>query len=291
MQQKRDTAEANFSNLGGFIDAVFAKASHSTYEHTEKDSGVPQTRFSNDGDDFRLELKHAKFDGFHGVFGVQAERFQFSALGAEAFVPLTHTRNAALFAFEEYETGAWKYSFGARYEHSRAESAGAADTAATRFGPVVQRAFSLGSASGGASYKINEEFSLTGNLSYTERAPTFYELYANGPHGATGSYEQGNATFSKERSNAMELALRWKREQSSARVGVFVQKFGNYLRLRRTGIDRDTPGNGAGIGVTDCGNGTSVESGCLADILPEFRYEAVKARMMGFEADGKWRLV
>ncbi len=291
MEQKRDTAEANFSNLGGFIDGVFAKASHSTYQHIEKDDGVPQTKFRNDGDDFRLELKHAKFDGFHGVFGVQAERFDFSALGAEAFVPLTHTRNAALFAFEEYEHGAWKYSLGGRYENSRAASVGAADTGAARFGPAVTRSFSLGSASGGIGYKISEEYSLSGNLSYTERAPTFYELYANGPHGATGSYEQGSAVFSKERSNSMELALRWKREQSSARIGVFVQNFNNYLLLRRTGVDRDTAGNGAGVGVTDCGNGTSVESGCVADILPEFRYEAVKARMMGFEADGKWRLV
>ena len=291
MQQRRDTVEANFSNLDGAIDGVFAKASHSEYRHTEADAGVPKTTFKNKGDDFRLELKHAKIDGHQGVVGVQAERFEFSALGDEAFVPLTHSRNAAVFGFEELITGAWKYSLGGRYENSRAASDGTGDSGAARFGPAVTRSFNLGSAATGATYKLNDDYSLSGNLSYTERAPTFYELYANGPHGATGAYEAGNPGFGKERSNAFELALIWKKDQSSARLGVFVQQFSDYLLLNRTGLNRDAAGNGAGTGVTDCGNGTSVESGCTATVLPEFRYGTVGARMRGFEADGKWRLI
>ena len=291
MKQKRDTIEANVSRLGGLLDGVFAKASQSDYQHTEKDDGVPQTTFKNKGNDFRLELKHAKLGGLQGVLGMQAERFEFSALGAEAFVPLTHTRNAAVFAFEELTAGPWTLSLGGRYENSRATSDGTANTGAVRFGPPVTRTFHMGSGSTGATYKFDAEYSLTGNLSYTERAPTFYELYANGPHGATGAYEVGNAGFNKERSTALEFALRWKRGSSSTRVGVFVQQFRDYLLLRRTGIDRDVDGNGAGTGVSNCGDGTSVESGCTAEVLPEFRYEAANARMMGFEAEGKWRLI
>ena len=83
----------------------------------------------------------------------------------------------------------------------------------------------------------------------------------------------------------------WKNGASSARVGVFAQKFSNYISLRRTGIDRDVDGNGAGVGVTDCGDATSVESGCTAGVLPEFRYRAVAARFAGFEIEGKQRLI
>ncbi len=291
MRQKRDTLEANFSRIGGWLDGVFAKASQSDYQHTERDDGVPQTTFKNKGRDFRLELKHARMGDVQGVFGVQAESFEFSALGAEAFVPLTRTRNAAVFAYEELARGAWSFSLGGRVEKSRAASDGTANSGVERFGPAITRTFNLGSASSGATYKINDQYSLTGNHSYTERAPTFYELYANGPHGATGAYEVGNPTFNKERSTAFEFALRWKHDQSSARVGVFVQQFGDYLLLRRTGLDRDSGGNGARIGVTNCGDDTSVESGCTAEVLPEFRYESVSARLTGFEADGKWRLI
>jgi iron complex outermembrane recepter protein len=295
MKQKRDSVEANFRNLGGLISGVFAKFNQSDYEHTEKDDGVPQTTFKNKGNDLRLEIKHAKLGLLQGVIGLQAENFNFSALGAEAFVPLTNTRSEALFAFEELTAGPWKFQFGGRVEKNKIRSEGEAGSGSLanteRFGEGRTRAFTAGSASVGAIYKINTAFSLTSNFAFTQRAPTFYELYADGPHGATGAYEAGNPSFGKERSAAIDLALQWKNGASSARVGVFAQKFSNYISLRRTGIDRDADGNGAGVGVTLCADGTSVESGCTAGVLPEFRYGAVSAQFIGFEIEGKQRLI
>ena len=291
MKQKRDSVEANFRGLNGLITGVFAKFNQSDYEHTEKDDGVPQTTFKNKGNDFRLEVKHAKIGALQGVVGVQAEDFDFSALGAEAFVPLTNTKSQAIFAFEELDLGAWKIQFGGRVEQNKIRSDGETGSGAARFGEGRTRAFTAGSASVGAIYKINPALSITSNLAFTQRAPTFYELYADGPHGATGAYEAGNPSFGKERSAAIDAALVWKNGASSARVGVFAQKFSNYISLRRTGIDRDVDGNGAGVGVTDCGDATSVESGCTAGVLPEFRYRAVAARFAGFEIEGKQRLI
>jgi iron complex outermembrane receptor protein len=145
----------------------------------------------------------------------------------------------------------------------------------------------MGSTSLSAQYQLSKTFSLGSSYAYTERAPTFYELFANGPHAATGAYEAGNAEFSKERSNAIDLALRWKDGESNARVGVFVQQFRNYIALKRTGIDRDAAGNIA----TDCGDSTSRESDCREELLPEFRYSQINARLSGFEAEGKFRLI
>lgn len=54
---------------------------------------------------------------------------------------------------------------------------------------------------------------------------------------------------------------------------------------------RDADGNGAGVGATDCRDGTSVESGCAEGLLPEFNYTAVPARFRGVEASavsGSW---
>ncbi|NJR72146.1 MAG: hypothetical protein HC782_03485 [Gammaproteobacteria bacterium] len=42
--------------------------------------------------------------------------------------------------------------------------------------------------------------------------------------------------------------------------------------------------------MTDCGDGTSVESVCTAEILPEFGYQAVLARLRGFEAEATWQV-
>ncbi len=291
MQQKRDSVEANFRDLKGFVNGVFAKFNQSDYQHTEFDEGEPQTTFKNKGNDFRLEVKHAKVGPLQGVIGLQTERFDFSALGAEAFVPLTNTKTEALFVFEEIESGPMKFQFGARIEKNRIRSEGEAGSDAARFGEGRTRTFTASSGSLGAIYKFSPAVALTSNLALTQRAPTFYELYADGPHGATGAYEAGNPSFKKERSTAIDLALQFKHGASSARVGVFAQKFSDYISLRRTGIDRDSDGNGANVGVTDCGDATSVESQCTAEILPEFRYTAVDARFVGFEIEGKQRVV
>ncbi|MDI9654386.1 TonB-dependent receptor, partial [Burkholderia cenocepacia] len=49
------------------------------------------------------------------------------------------------------------------------------------------RDFNAGSLSAGALFTLTPVWSIAANVAYTERAPTFYELYSNGPHDATGS--------------------------------------------------------------------------------------------------------
>jgi iron complex outermembrane receptor protein len=132
---------------------------------------------------------------------------------------------------------------------------------------------------------------LTGNLALSERAPKDYELFADGPHIATNSYEVGNPNFSKEKSTNLDLGLAWKSGANRLAVSGFVNRFKNYLALDATGITRDTDGNGAGVGVTDDGFGFSVESGGTAELLPEYAYSQVRARFTGLEASGNLRLL
>lgn len=293
MRQTRTAAELNLRDLGGtFVEGIFVKASKSDYKHVELENGDVGTTFKNTGSDFRAEIKHAKFGALQGVVGLQGESFRFSALGEEAFVPETKTRNQAVFAYEELVSGAIRYAFGVRLERSEVDSSGAGMTGPARFGVAASRAFSLGSASLGASYRINPELTLTGNIALNERAPTYNELFANGAHIATAAYELGNTGFGKERSNAIDVGMNWTRGGSSVRAGLFVQSFRNFLALRRSGIDRDAEGNGGGnVSVTDCGDGTSVESGCTAGVLPEYQYQAVSARLSGVEAQTNLRLL
>ncbi len=293
MRQTRTAAELNLRDLGGaFVEGIFVKASKSDYKHVELESGDVGTTFKNTGNDFRAEIKHAKFGAVQGVVGLQGESFRFSALGEEAFVPETKTRNQSVFAYEELVAGAMHYAFGARLERSAVDSAGASAAGPARFGAAASRAFSLGSASLGASYRINSELTLTGNMALNERAPTYNELFANGAHIATAAYELGNSRLSKERSSAIDLGVNWTRGASGAKFGVFMQSFRNFLALRRSGIYRDAEGNGGGnVSVMDCGDGTSVESGCTAGVLPEYQCQAVSARLSGVEAQTNLRLL
>src|SRR6185295_16150164 len=124
--------------------------------------------------------------------------------------PDTRTRNEAVFAYEEWKTGPWKFSLGARAEKNRVESAGVGDSGIARFGPASEKTFNLGSVSGGVLFKLTENASITGNIARSERGPAFYELFAEGPHIATAAYEVGDATLGKEKSTAVDLGVQWK---------------------------------------------------------------------------------
>jgi iron complex outermembrane receptor protein len=291
MKQSRSTIEGEMNNFSGVVESVAVRGGQTDYQHVELESGAVGTRFTNKGHDFRLEVKHATLGLLSGVIGIQAEGFKFAALGEEAFVPATRTQNAAMFAYEEIETGAWKFSFGGRVEKSRVNSDGAAGSGIARFGGAAERSFSLSSYSGGVLYRLDANTSLTASVAQSQRGPAFYELFADGPHVATAAYELGDSALQREKSSAFDVGMQWKwgaHGKSIVRMGLFTNRFGNYIALRRSGIDRDVEGN---AGVTACGDGTSAESGCTARILPEFRYQGVRAHLTGFEGELKLRLL
>ena len=291
MKQSRTTFDGEFGKLGSFVDSVSIRGGRTDYKHVELEGSEVGTQFTNKGNDFRIEVRHARLGALSGVIGLQGESFKFAALGEEAFVPDTKTRNQAVFAYEEISANAWKFSLGARAERNRVQSTGEGTSGIARFGTVSEKTFNLSSFSLGVLYKISPVSSFTGNFARSQRSPAFYELYADGPHIATAAYEAGDTRLRREESTALDLGMQWKwgaSGKSSARLGVFVNRFDNFIALRRTGIDRDSEGNS---GVANCGDGTSVASSCIARILPEFRYQGVWARLAGFEAEAKIRLV
>jgi iron complex outermembrane receptor protein len=155
-----------------------------------------------------------------------------------------------------------KLSFGARTERVRVESLG--NPKMDRFF-VGKRDFKPSSLALGALWNLTPNTQLTSNLSRSERAPKDYELFANGPHVATGAWEAGNPDLGKERSFNLDLGLQWKSGPQQAKIGVFSNRFENYISLEATGQTRED--------------------------LPEFAYRPVRARFQGVEAGGTVRLL
>ena len=279
MRTRRYALEGEIRGLGGLLQSVKAQASRTDYTHTEFGGSETGTVFKNNGSDLRVQARHAKFGALDGVVGVQLDESQFSADGAEAFAPYSSTRQSALFAHEELSTSWGKLSFGARVESVNVESKGNPQVA--RFTPA-SRSFNPTSYALGALWNVASQWQLTGNLSYSERAPKDYELFADGPHVATNAYEVGNASFSKEQSTNLDIGVKWARGANNLGISAFVNQFNNYIALDATGLLRDSDGNGDNI---------SLESGGAAGILPEFAYSQVGARFTGLEASGNIRLL
>ena len=271
MKQDHYAFASELRNLDGIFSSVKLDAGYTDYEHREIEGGETGTTFSNKGYEARIEARHLPLGPLKGVVGAQVSRSEFSALGEEAFVPQTDTHSGALFILEELQASErLKLSLGGRLEHTTLDPDGKGNE---RFANANRSSsFTAGSLSSGAVYTLTPIWSLAATLGYTERAPTFYELYANGAHVATGTYEVGDAKLSKEKAVSSDLALRFDNGTHKGSVGVFYSHFSNYIGLL-----------GSGRTLNDEGEED-------ADGIPEYTYSGVRARFVGFEAQDRWQL-
>lgn len=107
MRQDRQAFESQLrlgDLTGGRIERLTLKAAQTDYRHTELDRGNPATTFTNQGRDLQIEATRAPvaaLGGLRGAWGVNHEDSRFAALGDEAFIPRTRSRQTGLFLLEE----------------------------------------------------------------------------------------------------------------------------------------------------------------------------------------------
>ena len=291
MKSNRFALEGEVRNLGGFIQSVKGQYSRTDYAHTEFTGTEAGTLFKNKGSDFRLEARHAKLGNFEGLLGVQVDNARFSADGIEAFAPYSRTRQSALFGYEEYKASWGKLSFGGRIESVKVESFGNPDPALVKFVPG-QRNLKPTSFAVGGLWDVAPQWQLTSNIARTTRAPKDYELFADGPHIATKSYEVGDAALGKESAIQLDFGTAWKSGANTFALNAYVSKFKNYIGLVQSAGVTHNPKDGEVNPEEDPANpGFSLATGLALDPLPEFRYLQTRARFAGFEVSGNLRLI
>jgi iron complex outermembrane receptor protein len=264
MRSDRATVELDLDELPGPFKSLKARITRSDYQHTEFEGAEAGTVFKNAGNDLRLVAQHVDLGPVQGVVGLQLEDTRFSADGEEAFAPYSRTQQSAVFALEELPTAWGRLSLGLRLETVDVESMG--NPLVDRFVPG-KRSFSPASYALGGLWNVAPGWKLTAHLASSERAPKDYELFADGPHIATHAYEVGNSALGLERSNNLDVGVKWKQGAHSFGVSGFVNQYNNYLSLESIG-SRDAESD-----------------------LPVYAYTQVKARFQGLEASGNVRLL
>lgn len=240
MQSKRWDIASEFTDLGKVINRVKFRMAYTDYEHVELAGGTPETTFTNRGIDGTFEAGHApvqtSLGQLQGTFGVQFQNTNFEAVGDEAFVPSTNTQSKAAYVYEELPLSITdnklKLTAGARFGHTSIDSKDD-----PRFGAGQNASFNPKSVALGGLYQINPAWSIASNLSHNERAPSYFELYANGEHAATGQFEVGNTNFDVERSKGVDAQLRWKDAHNSFSLGAYYTRFSNFIGLFDTGLN------------------------------------------------------
>ncbi len=275
LESDRFEARSEFDVTGSdFLKSVQLTLGYGDYLHKEigkEDVNATETEthatFLRDGIETRVAFVHELGPlrgvfGFHGLFDnlkIAGEESIFGgdeANGTIGAISGEESSRIALFLVEEFDLGdSTLVHAGIRWENHDRDLQGEKDTDE-----------SILSAAGGISQQLGEEWTLSGNLNYSERTPETAELYSFGPHHGTESFDIGNPALKEETATGVEVILRRNIGKVTGQLSVFHTQFDNYVFLEANGKERPVHG----------------------EDMREMEYKGAKAEFRGMEAEIDW---
>ena len=269
LQTRFDVDSLIRSPFEGF-DALRIKLGQSDYRHTELDGGVdPHIKFTNRSLESRIELAHQPVAGWRGRLGMQTDGSTVQALNLEdpneSTVPRTRSNSTAAFIVEETDIGDVRLNAGARIEQVGRRPNG-----------NTNRNFTLGSASFGALWSFTPGYALGSTLSYAQRAPTAEELYSNGAHHPTETFDIGSSSLKKETSQNIDLSLQKTEDRLRWKGNLFQNKINNFVY--------------GSLGTGRCEDDTAPPCAAGVEELTTRNFSQANATLRGYEIDVSYNL-
>ncbi len=230
LEQIRFDINGELAIADGPFEKINVFAGFADYEHKEiEPSGEVGTIFSNEGHELRTELIQRTSGEWKAAYGLQYKERDFSAVGEEAFTPPTSSEQFGIYTYQSSNAGDWHLEGAARYETT------------THKNKVTDEELDFDgySFSLGADYHLSDSWRAGVTTFLTKRAPTTEELFAEGPHLATGQYERGDSTLSNETARGVEASVRYRGEGASLTLNVFRTDYDNYIFLDADGSELD----------------------------------------------------
>src|SRR5690606_32383457 len=271
IRMRRHTArgQAQIMSLPGPFVWLKLDGAYTDYRHEEVEAaGEVGTEFALRSATVDLQARHDRsaFDRSNGTtIGIQALWSDYRAGGSIALTPTKEYGLAAYLVDERspsFLPSRVRLQIGARYDWRRVEPEreGAAD-----IGVIRPRDFGAFTASVGALYDLADGFTLGASVSRAFRTPNANELFSEGPHLATYSYEVGNPDLEEETGLGVDVFLRIARERLRGEVAVFRNGIDDYIYTRNTGELSPTG-------------------------LPVYQHVNGDAVLTGFEGSAQWRV-
>jgi len=279
-----------------WLTGIDLNIGYGDYKHSEsgyEDEGSgpewhTHATYLREGFEGRIALAH-EFGNLNGVFGIHGLFDEFKIVGEESIFGGASGQNDAISSEDSSKIGiflAEEYSLSdqttlngrIRWESIERDYEGTPDIDDSTF-----------SASGGVSHDLSEIWNISGNLSYSERAPDTAELYSDGAHHATESFEIGNPNLDTESAVGVEVIIRKTVGKVTGQFSAFHTKYNDYIFLEDAEQVRDGEGNLGDLVGNDGQLGTEDdEFSSGAEGLPVKNYEAVKAEFQGIEVEIDW---
>ncbi len=200
---------------------------------SDRDADVePDVDLRRDVITARLEAIHLPIGGFEGTWGVEVQTQDGQSRGPVTLEPDSELWNLAVFGFEEIERGRVTWAGGVRYDH-RAQEAEANEL--TDDPGLLKQTYDEFTGSFGANVLLVDGVALATNVNTGFRAPSMFELFANGVHGGVAAFQRGRPDLDSERSIGAEVSLRASTARLGGELTVYRNSISDYVYLRDTG--------------------------------------------------------
>ncbi len=222
---------AGFRDLNSFVTSGNFKIDYTDYRHNELADNVIGTQFDNDTFSYRGVFEQKKYGKLTGRFGFEGFNRNFLNTGEELLVDGRVKQNMfSVFGLEELNFGRVSFQFGARVEKNnyRADNP-----------DFLDRDFTGLSGAAGIRVGLWEGGAFVANYSNSYRAPALEELYNNGPHIGTISFEVGNQNLKRERSNGVDFGVRHSTERIRFEASAYYYRLKDFVYFAFADLDAD----------------------------------------------------
>jgi len=229
LDQERYEFKSGLYNPFAGVKEVTFKLATVNYQHQELEGDEVGTTFNIDNTEVRLEIQHQPIGNLRGVFGAQYLDDDLEAIGAEAFIPAGNSESFGIFLLEELDLDTVKFNAGLRWQNDdiSLDNNFAVDG-------VNNRDFTAISASLGALWRWSPTWQATFNWQRSERSPNQTELFADGPHVATQTFEIGDPTLNEETSNNIDIGIHKFVGNFHFQANVFYNSIDDFIFLANT---------------------------------------------------------
>lgn len=243
-----------------FLSGVQYNLDYTDYRHKEieRADGIDEvgTIFDNKTFSYRSLFEQQKYGKLTGRFGFEGFNREYEVNGAEQLITGKVKHDAfSVFGLEELNFDRVKVQFGGRVENNRYRPENS---------DLTRRSFTAFSGGAGINVGLWEGGAFVANYTHSNRAPALEELYNNGPHIGTITFEIGNDALRRETANGIDVSLRHQSKRFRVTGDVYYYRIENFVFL--------APQDEDGDGEVD-----------IEDGLPVGRYEQAGASYVGAE--------
>jgi iron complex outermembrane receptor protein len=241
-RQTRADARVNIP-IGGFFKIFEFRGGISKYHHDELEpDGAIGSSFFTKGGEMRADVVQTERGGWGGTSGIQFLDQKVHLSGDEKYLPDSTNKQLGFFTLQTLVRGPIRFEAGFRIETARLHAD--EDAIIAGFGgPIgaapISNSYTPISGSLGANYEFAKDWRAGLSVSHSERAPAIDELFSNGPHGGSESFNIGDPELKKEVSNSVELSVHHTTGAVHVQGSLYYSRFSNFIYQAPTGEVRD----------------------------------------------------